>query len=69
MSTVRQRNVPGQQQKEALMAQADIKAREEEQQMLAAGQKFVPPPFTIKQLLDAIPLVTRRYTHVRSSHS
>lgn len=34
------------------MRNAEIKAKAEE---AAAGKAFVPPTFTIKQLLDAIP--------------
>lgn len=45
----------GAQLKAELIAKAELKEQEEERQTLAEGKLFVPPNFTVKQLLGAIP--------------
>lgn len=54
--TIRQRSNPnGAQLKADLIAKADLKQQEEERESKAAGKEFVPPNYTVKQLLNAIP--------------
>jgi omega-6 fatty acid desaturase (delta-12 desaturase) len=64
-STIRQR--PGQPQKDTLIAQATLKQQSEEAAAVAAGKVFVPPTYTIKQLLDAIPAHCYQRSALKSS--
>lgn len=65
MSAIRQRSAaaPGQQEKDELMRAAG----EKEERQLKESEKFVPPAFTIKQLLDAIPAHCFHRSALRSS--
>lgn len=65
MSAIRQRSTltPGQKEKEDLIRAAG----EKEDRQLKETEKFVPPTFTIKQLLDAIPAHCFHRSAFRSS--
>ncbi|KAJ9126297.1 hypothetical protein QFC24_002029 [Naganishia onofrii] len=66
-ATLRQR-VPGQVEKEQLIAAAAEKEqREAKERTLTEQEKFVPPQFTVKQLLDAIPAHCFHRSAFRSS--
>jgi len=57
----------GAQLKAELIAKAELKEQEEERQTLAEGKLFVPPNFTVKQLLGAIPAHCYQRSAIRSS--
>lgn len=63
-SSLRQR--PGAAEKAELIRSAELKQIKEERE-LSPAQKFVPPPFTVKQLLDAIPAHCFHRSALRSS--
>jgi omega-6 fatty acid desaturase (delta-12 desaturase) len=65
MSAIRQRaaTAPGQREKDELLRVAG----EKEERQLKESEKFVPPAFTIKQLLDAIPAHCFHRSALRSS--
>jgi omega-6 fatty acid desaturase (delta-12 desaturase) len=66
-STLRQR-VPGQAEKDQLLAAAAQKEQQEASARTSTEQeKFVPPQFTVKQLLDAIPAHCFHRSAFRSS--
>ncbi|GHJ89740.1 hypothetical protein NliqN6_6142 [Naganishia liquefaciens] len=66
-STLRQR-APGQAEKDQLLAAAAQKEQQEATARTTAEQeKFVPPQFTVKQLLDAIPAHCFHRSAIRSS--
>ncbi|KAJ9118174.1 hypothetical protein QFC22_004078 [Naganishia vaughanmartiniae] len=66
-ATIRQR-VPGQVEKDQLIAAAAEKEqREAKERALTDQEKFVPPQFTVKQLLDAIPAHCFHRSAFRSS--
>jgi omega-6 fatty acid desaturase (delta-12 desaturase) len=66
-ASIRQRSTAGQQQKEALMQKAEVKQQSEEAAAIAQGKQFVPPTYTIKQLLDAIPAHCYERSAIKSS--
>jgi omega-6 fatty acid desaturase (delta-12 desaturase) len=66
-ATLRQR-APGQAEKDQLLAAAAEKEqREASERSLTEQEKFVPPQFTVKQLLDAIPAHCFHRSAIRSS--
>lgn len=71
MSSIRQRSSttqPGSAEKAELMRQAELKEqREASEAELSSGQKFVPPQFTVKELLNAIPAHCYERSALRSS--